>query len=254
MSLINIISQITGGFDDTNFTQSNSNPLFIFTGESNSGGYALNTSASAPELAARSSVQILNNTSLLFENLDIGTNNLLDHNGLDPSLTHGWELELSNLVEANTFSVSQVHLVKTGQGASRISEWADPSTYWTKFKDRVDAALVIDPTFVPVIFYSQGINDAINGTNITTWKNNTIAHFAKIRTRYGANIPIIWPKLMSAYATYNTAIDEVVAVTSFCWSVETTDLSLRDANHWDYAGMKTMTQRMITKLLENYTL
>lgn len=229
------------------------NPLFVFTGESNSAGYALNSGASAGEIDSTSVIRIINNTSLLFEDLDIGTNNLIDQN-MPAELTHGWELELTNQVEANAFSVAQVHLVKGGFGASKIVDWADPSTYWTKLKERVDAALAIDPTFTPIIFYSHGINDAIAGTNIATWKSDTIAHFAKIRTRYGATVPIIWPKLMSTYSSYNTAIDEVAAATSYCWTVETTDLSLRDTNHWDYAGMKTMTQRMISKLLDNYTL
>lgn len=259
MSLISIISHLSGGYDNSTPvippTPDKANPLFIFSGESNSGGRALNSSATVGELAARSSVRILNNTSLLFEDLNIGTNNLIDHAGLESQSTteHSWELGLANLIEANVFSVSQVHLVKAGQGGSTISQWGDPSTYWTKFKDRVDAALEIDATLFPILFYTHGINDALAGTSTATWKSATIAHFAKIRARYGSTLPIIWPKLMTEFSAYNTAIDEVAAVTDYCWTVETTDLPLLDAYHWNYDGMKTMAKRMIAKLLDNYT-
>ncbi len=258
MSLISIISQLTMiGFDDSSSPSNPSitNPLFIFAGESNSGGVAPNSSAISSELQSRISVQILNNTNLLFENLDIGTNNLIGHTGLESyqNNSHGWELGLANLVENNIFPNSKVYIVKTGQGGSTISQWNEMGFYWSEFKTRVDAALQIDPTFTPILFYTHGINDAIAGTNIETWKTATIAHFTKIRTRYGNDLPIIWPKLMSTYSAYNTAIDEVVEVTNNCWTVETTDLTLLgDGNHWDYNGMKTMIERMIIKLLENY--
>lgn len=60
-------------------SENNATLVFVFTGESNSGGVAPNSEATAEELASTSSVQILNNTTLKFEDLDIGTNNLLDH-------------------------------------------------------------------------------------------------------------------------------------------------------------------------------
>ena len=75
--------------------------LIILAGESNGGGLAPNASATTWELAARDSVYILNNNSLLFEKLHIGTNNNIDVNGLN-NTTHGLELGLSNLVNTQT--------------------------------------------------------------------------------------------------------------------------------------------------------
>lgn len=231
-------------------------PLFIFNGESNSGGRALNSDATGPELAARSSVRILNNTTLLFEDLDIGTNNLIGHVGLgmDLSTIHGWELGLANDVESGTFTQSQVFLVKTGQGGSTIAQWADGLSYWDTAKARIDAAMAINPSFFPILFYSQGINDAVGGTSTATWKAATAAHWAKIRARYGADMPIICTKFMTAYSTFSTALDEVVASTANCWSIVTEDLPLQDGAHWNYSGMKSMATRMINKLKENYTI
>src|ERR1044072_1981924 len=101
--------------------------LFIFNGESNSGGLGANSGATSHELSVRSSIQILNNYTLLFEDLHIGVNNILQHAGFNDSgpnnQNHGWELGLANKVEANAFPQTQAHLVKTGQGGSLINEW-----------------------------------------------------------------------------------------------------------------------------------
>ena len=62
--------------------------LVVINGESNSGGYALNSEASPRELGRRRSVKILNNTTLAtFDDLDIGVNNLVGHTGLANGVT-----------------------------------------------------------------------------------------------------------------------------------------------------------------------
>lgn len=239
-------------------------PLIIFTGESNSGGYALNSQATAPEVAPRSAVQILNNTTLLFEALDIGTNNLLGHEGLSSGPTHGLELMLANRVEAGTFVPAPCYLVKTGQGASTIANWAVGGFYgstncWQTFQDRVDEAINLITTATgtpptPYIFYSQGINDAIAGTDVNTWKTATLAHFDKIRAKYGANVPIVMTKLTAPYPVYNAAIEDLAGQRSDLFFVETLDATTRDTNHWDYAGMKLISGRMQDVLLQNYAI
>lgn len=235
-------------------------PLIIFTGESNSGGYALNTQATSDELLPRAGVQILNNDTLIFEDLDIGTNNLIGHAGLSNGPTHGWELMLANRVEGTTFIPAPCYLVKTGQGASTIAQWdeGDGSGYWTTFQARVDEAIDLLTTLTgsapaPYIFYSQGINDSLASTAVETWKTKTLAHWDKIRAKYGM-VPIVATKFMSYYSTYNTAIDEIVAQRQDTYAVETQDATLRDTNHWDYAGMKLVSSRMQEVFLQNYAI
>lgn len=99
-------------------------PLIIIVGESNSGGYALNSELSSSELLARPAVQILNNNTLVFEDLQIGVNNLIGHSGLSNGPTHGMESGLANSIESGlNWGVDQIHLVKTGQGGSQVSQW-----------------------------------------------------------------------------------------------------------------------------------
>jgi hypothetical protein len=231
--------------------------LIIFSGESNSGGYAVNSDATSDELAPRT-LQILNNTSLEFEDLDIGTNNLIGHAGFTDNTTHGWELQLANRYEDGDFN-RPVYLVKTGQGGTRIADWnVGATTYlspncWQIMQDRVNAAISEIETLTGqtpelVMFYSLGINDAIAGTNTSTWKTAVEAHFAKVRAEW-PGLPIFMTELPNIYDTFNAKIDEIVAADSNTFKIETSDATMRDTNHWDYAGMKLISDRMIDAFL-----
>lgn len=224
--------------------------LIVFSGESNSGGQALNKDATDIELAIRSRVQILNNLNFRFEGLDIGTNNNLDHCCyIDTHTQHGWELELANRLYGGTILKDTVYLVKAGQGGSTISQWDEGGIYYTKFKQRMDSAILKltrqygkNPEIV--FFYTQGINDALAATNIDKWKSATLAHFEKIRTRYG-NIPIYVPYFMKGFTEYNTALDQIASTVSGIKMVSSANAALEDAYHWNYAGMKMVAGSLI---------
>jgi hypothetical protein len=247
--------------------------VFIFTGESNSGGRAPNASATGGELASRSQVQMFNVNTNVFQNLDIGTNNNLDHAGLN-STEHGIELEIANLVAAGRFSQSQVYVIQTGQGGDTIDTWATgfATNYWTKWLARVNAAKALFSaagiTPIYTVFYSQGINDAINfstsglGTGYTTntagWKTATIAHIAKIRGELGATTKIVMTKFRDAvYSAYNTRIDEIVAADSYTKAIQTRENSGNvewqvDGNHWTYLGYKSLANLFVDEVLSGY--
>jgi len=234
--------------------------LFIINGESNSGGYALNSQAPSNEIGVRSEVKILNNTTLTFENLNIGVNNLIDHSGLSNGVTHGFELALANAVRDGYLKFSEVYLVKTGHGGSQISQWLEGGEFWNKFVERINASKTIlnSQYKVPQTFviYSQGINDAIASVNATTWKNATTDHLLKIRKKLGY-VPILMTKFMSPYSSYNTQIDNIATSSSFNLAISATSASLRDANHWDYNGFITIFDRMIPQInyiKNNYSL
>jgi len=228
--------------------------LIVINGESNSGGYALNSEAQAGELDVCAAVKILDNTGLsAFQDLDIGTNNLVGHAGLSNGTTHGFELELSNRAEVRPFYRQPCYLVKTGQGGSTIAQWADGQSYWNTFKARVDAAkaLLSGVQYRTFILFSIGINDAIAGTNVNTWKTAVQAHFANMREELGATTPIIMTEFQgmgsggNQYASYNTAIQEIAAADPYTYSVNTSGAGLRDVNHWNYAGMKQVAGAML---------
>lgn len=233
--------------------------LIIINGESNSGGYALNLGAPGAEVGIRSSVQILNNTSFEFENLNIGTNNLIDHNGLSCCSTHGFELELANRADIGSGIYKNVHLIKTGQGGSTISQWNVGGTYMNKFEQRINIAKnIIDFNKCKIgILYSLGINDAIAGTNITTWKTGVTNEFAYIRSVIGqGDIPIIMTEFQGmgggGYPMYVEAIQELAAIINNVDSVSASGASLRDSNHWDYTGMKLVAGRLLDQLETYY--
>jgi hypothetical protein len=231
-------------------------PLFVFTGESNAAGYALNTGLSAAELAARPSVQILNNTSLVFEDLDVATNNSI---GLNTDLTvHGLEAGLANMVEAGRLSQSSVYLVKSAYAGSRIDQWESSDTHWLDWLERVDAALTALATagvnYTPIIIYSQGINDATVSTDPATWRSATENLFARMRAVLGARAPILCTELpLGAFdnlniADYNTQLDAIAAADSLVTVIDTADCGMRDNAHWNAAGFRLMGERILDAL------
>lgn len=231
-------------------------PFFIFTGESNSGGYAPNSSATVGELSAQSQVQILNNTSLAFEPLHIGVNNLIGHTGLSGPY-HGFELDLANAITAGRLMPSLAYLCKTGQGGSVVADWDVAGAYWTAAVSRVSAAkanfTALNKQFVPIIFISLGINDAIAGTDIPTWIAAVQDLLSRWRALVGANTHIIATKFdasLTVRTAINNAWDSIAASDPLTFAIDTTGASnIGDANHWDYAGLKLVTERLIDAAL-----
>ena len=233
-------------------------PLILITGESNAGGSAVNANASGAELAARSSVQILNNTTLVWQDLDVGTNNLIGHTGYTDNATHGIEIGLANTIEAGRWGNGRTYLIKAGQGSSTIAQWAEGngSGYLTTLRTRVAAAKALlaasKTRYAPIILYSQGINDASAGTNVQTWKAATIAHFANLRAEIGSNARIFMTAFegpnMTARATFNTAMAEIAAADSLVTVLSTADLVVVDANHWSYEGFLVLAERLADEL------
>ncbi len=231
---------------------------FVFAGESNSGGAAWNTDALPGETGVRSNVQIMNlySGAFAFEDLNIGFNNLVDHAGMSdvpawvpipPNviLVHGWELGLANAVDAGELpGPSRVHLIKTGQGASRIADWGVGGTYWNKFLQRTDQGKARLPASTQwIVWYSQGANDVFDGTPVATWKAATIAHLDKIKAQLPGCIIVMTQFQSNAYYSpaYQAAIEEIVAADPLVvTSVDTSGATTEPDGHWDYAGFRNV--------------
>lgn len=227
-------------------------PLIIFNGESNSGGYADNNDLTTQQKIPRPAVQIFNNSTLTFEPLQIGVNNIISHAGLT-NATHGWEHGLANAVEAGLFTgFSSVYLVKTGQGGSTIAQWATGSAYLNAYISRIQTAkqLILNSGKIPLpfIWYSQGINDRIAGTDATQWKTNTIAHFKNLR-QYIGYAPIIEPAFMADQGSYNSYLTDIQATEKYFFVVSSDGAGLRDANHWNTQGMALLASRMVATVV-----
>ena len=97
---------------------------------------------------------------------------------------------------------------------------------------------------------SLGINDAISGTALTTWKTAMVDHINKIKADLpGAIIILTQFQSMtnqSGYATYNAIMSDIASEEANVYVVDSTGASLRDTNHWSYAGLKTVASSMVT--------
>ena len=242
--------------DSSDADSENPRPLvFVITGESNSGGNGDNSAASPKERELRACVQIMNLTSgkFGFENMQLGVNNLRDHFRMTEfhyANWHGFENELANSVEANTFpGHKQVYLIKTGHGGSRIAEWEQehPSGYWKKFIQRINAGKrQLPENHQWVVWFSLGINDAIAKTPVDQWKKGLGAHLKRMKKQLpGAIIVMTQFQSMRNYPEIDTALAEIAAREANVFVVDSTGAALKNSNHWSYAGLKTVTQRMV---------
>jgi hypothetical protein len=244
-----------------------SNKLYFFIGESNSGGIAENLDALPQELEETDIIQIWDNVeNTSFKNLKIGdpdSNNLLGHTGLESYVgnTHGWELQLANRTKSGDLNGSNVFLCKCGQGGSKVENWVDDVLYQginarTVFESRAANAIAeisninSFPTTI-YVFFSLGFNDAVAQTDGVVWKSKVQTMLTNIRSTLG-NVPIYGTRITRVNPTYQAiddAIQELGNELSYFTSIQTSDVSMRDALHWDYLGMKKIADRMI-----NYTI
>jgi hypothetical protein len=233
-------------------------PFVMYSGESNSGGQSQNADATAPELAVRSGTKILNNALLVLQDLDIGTNNLLQHNGMvNPELKHSWELEMANMQANGDFTGDYLYIAKSGQGGTRITQWPIGSSFANLFNTRANKMIdLLDITTTPAfaLFYSQGINDVIAGDwNPTAWRDSTIARFNYIRSLY-PDVPIImqkfWPITGKDVTGLNAAMDYIVANMTNVGVINSDSSDLDDVYHDGYNSKKINAQRYVAKLYE----
>jgi Carbohydrate esterase, sialic acid-specific acetylesterase len=226
-----------------------SNTTFVFIGESNSGGSASNSSLGPEELDPNPSIQILNNSSLTLEPLDIGSNNLIGHFGAIDQSSHGWEAGL----QINTSG--QCYLVKCGQGGSTISQWNDGGSYQNTFEARINAFQSLVPSANYRVWLSFGINDAAQGTAPATWRASTENWISRIRTKLGSpTIKVYATKLMantSQKIAYNLQLDAMAAadpnfILLDTSSILTYPLITGDPNHWNSSSMKRMARGFLS--------
>jgi hypothetical protein len=237
--------------------------LIIFNGESNSGGYAVNTPASATELAPAEAIKILNNTTMRFEALQVGVNNLLGHDRLtDYSATHhGLELGLANAARDGRFGGEQVLLVKTGQGGSVIEDWTPGNPYYETMLTRIQSAKNLLPfaAIRPILWYLQGINNAKGGNNlpqyrqaaIEAWQAKTLAYHTRIRQVFElGDLPILFSEITPQFPHWNRAIRDIATRQKDCYVVSAEGCTRGDDYHWDYAGFKILADRFVDKSIE----
>ena len=96
-----------------------------------------------------------------------------------------------------------------------------------------------------VVWFSLGINDAIAGTPVAQWKKDVIAHLKRIKTQLpGATILMTQFQSMG-YPQINEALAAIADEEANVFVIDSSKAELRDTNHWSYAGLKTVTDRLI---------
>lgn len=247
------------------------NPIIVISGDSHAGGRGENNMLTNYELSPRRSLMIFNNNSLKFERLDVGTNNLINHQGLSDNLTHGLENGLANATDSGFFNRKPIYFLKAGSGSARIN-WYNNEKFlymgvnaWVQLKNRLDSAiklLTVNGVKPPVILiWSIGTNDSNADMDSHSWKDSNKVFLNKFRFYFGGvKTPIFLTKMATKVPTeffeYNKRVDEITKELPNCYPVFTGDATTisTDHYHWDYRGFRLIGSRISHLIVENTTL
>lgn len=233
---------------------SQENLMIVACCESNSGGYGDNKHSKRWERGPRD-LNFYNVKKEIFEPLQIGVNNNLDHYGLTSS-SHGWELQLANQIDQGLFDRYRgVYYIQTGQGGSTVAQWTvgNATNYWSKFIDRTNTAQNIVENEHKVIWLTLGINDAVAGTNPDTFKTELVGLISRMKTQLSPEKIYVTrlPPVNDAYKSYSTKIDEIAAADPDVVAISFSNLDMRDKNHPSYNGMKQSTDLIINAMRDD---
>lgn len=223
--------------------------LVVFLGD-DSANRGLNSAATAPEIASRSELRIINNTSLGYEDLAIGTNNQIEQS--IPTSEHGLELGLANEALAGNLT-NPTYFVKSTYSYSSTAEWLNGGTPtsvdygWSKLTARVNAARTIlgntSTPYVITVVMVIGPKDYNTSVPGATYQANLTQLRSDFRALYGASVKFIILRLPGSHP-YNTNITAFANADSNTNVIDTSAFTigsgLNDAAHFSYSGLKTI--------------
>lgn len=129
----------------------------------------------------------------------------------------------------------------------------NPSGFWKKFVERVEAGKKQVPENAQwVVWFSLGINDAIDGKPIEQWEKETREHLKKIQNEIPGAIIVMTQfqamsdgKTQGIYPETDAAIARMAADEKGIHAVDSKGAQLVDGSHWSYEGLKAVVQRMV---------
>lgn len=235
--------------------------LFVIAGESNAGGAAPVSGLPPVDLAPASSIRIWNNSTNIFESLQIGTNNLIGHTGFANNINVGIERGL--LKDFSTLGLNEVYLLKAGHGGSTIAQWSQGNatgylaTLTSRYLLAKQAIEMAGFRVKPIFIWWLGLNDAGIPTNAATWKTATQTLFANVRSVLGAATPIYMYKLMTnapnaaARISYNTEIDSMALSDSNLYpvTIPANAEQTADGTHYTLHGYVTAWKALVDRII-----
>lgn len=205
-----------------------SQSVYIIIGQSNAAGRALNSNALPEEIDSINTSKIY--TGATWDRLWIANN----VNNNDELNKHGPELGIS-LERENVF------IIKTAEGGTSIDYWRTGAG-WDLYRSHLNSRLLLTNPVIEGILFAQGEKDATFEGNAELWNPRMRAWIDWHRDSINSDIPIVIFKITSTPYDYliNAYIDTIASDYDNVTAVETSGYPLIDANHFTYAGMKTM--------------
>lgn len=231
--------------------------LIFIQGESNAAGIADNASADPIDLLPASDVQILNNDTLVFEPLDIGTNNEIGQYVPDPATQHGLELGLRRAVRDGR--LPPLYLVKCGASGSYVQQWlpGDKRDLWGECAPRMDAAMAAFAAAGQrpriTVWQSLGLNDRYQvGTTPADFRARMDTLRAAFRDAYGQDLVFLSTRFDNPPAqSYDWAyiFDEIADDDPRAFAIDVSGATYVDGSvHYDAAGFLLIADAMVARM------
>lgn len=218
-------------------------PLILILGESNAVGLGSVGELTTSEALSNPTIKAWNRDTLDFEPLVVGSV-VNDESGV------GFEIGLINAVRDS--KLSEAYFFKRAVGGTRIDEWISGGQYNAVLFQRLNAVKAkmtsLGVQYQPVVWYSQGINDNIAGTDGALWQSRTTQHFAAIRDVF-PTAHILMGLLTTANAGYDVNLKAVANAGTNIQTVSALSAPTQDSNHWNTAGYRMIGGRFMDKTL-----
>jgi len=103
------------------------------------------------------------------------------------------------------------------------------------------------------VWMTIGINDAISGTNVDTFKTKLIARIAAMRALLGSSVPVFLTTFdapMTERTAINAAIKDIATTDANTFVISSSGFAVNvDSIHWSYAGQKSMAAAFKKRIL-----
>ncbi len=230
------------------------NILIVSAGESNEAGYGVNTDLSSSETGPRKT-RIYDLTQMA--PLRIGSNNFGN-----TSTQHGFELQLANAKDSGYFGVKNLYLCKTGQGGTRVSQWAVGTDLYNRLIERLNNSIALIEQERNVspgdslrlwCLWSLGINDMFAGLSSSDFKTAFDLILDELHSLYPTMKFVLTKFNQPAYTGYNTTYDAIASARStYCYTIYSASAQYEaDNTHWGTEGWKTMGRLLTNVIISN---
>jgi hypothetical protein len=160
----------------------------------------------------------------------------------------GWSVELVGACKLRDYSGKTVYIIKAADGGQPISSWDSGQYLYNELSNGIVNGVAAIPGGSTIKYrgfaWLQGEQDAVIGTDATTYTNKLQTLIGNVRGLTDNNIPVFLFRLSAAQTSYtdadkariNGCFDSIAASTKRVFVINTDDMTVRTSDHIHYVA------------------